>query len=43
MEGRGYFQGKTVLVTGASTGIGRCVRSGQAREWADLVLGGRLE
>ncbi len=41
MEGRGHFQGKTVLVTGASTGIGRCVALDYAREGADLVLAAR--
>jgi len=41
MEGRRHFQGKTVLVTGASTGIGRCVALDYAKEGADLVLAAR--
>jgi short-subunit dehydrogenase len=41
MEGRRHFQGKTVLVTGASSGIGRCVALDYAREGADLVLAAR--
>jgi len=37
------FEGKFVLVTGASTGIGRCVALDYAREGAELILAARSE
>lgn len=36
-----YSTGKRVLVTGASSGIGRCVALDYAREGADLILAAR--
>src|SRR5215510_16134219 len=43
MEGSMRFTGKTALVTGSSSGIGRAAALLFAREGADVVINGRDE